>query len=328
MNFNVGNIQRSSPHLFSDLAELIASINYTGRHDLYKSDLLSICAQEPTDFDEIDEERSSNAAESCDAAISDRSNRQLEDVWSHLEFRQATIAEYYPFIVDGEKILLKQNLTELQRIYLMLLACSRLRSFPQSGGIRQKWAGCFTFLSKYALASLLPAHGIVRIFDANSEDRRSHYSTDLRQALIKLGQDLCVASINESECRKVSPSGDAGFDLIGIVGFDDSLSSNFAILGQCGAQEVEWPKKTLEAHPIRLRTYFQTHFDFQPAMLTPVLYRDSQGSWVDNSACAGVLLLDRVRILKLLSKRDDCLEITNSSWFSQFESTFRSIKME
>jgi len=328
MNFNVGNIQRSSPHLFSDLAELITLVDYTGRQDLHMSDLSAICAPAPTDLDEVDDETLSIASESCDAEVSDRVSRQLEDVWSHLEFRQATMGDNYPFLIEGDTIKLKTGLTDLQRIYVMLLACSRLRSFPQKGGVRQLWAGYFTKLSKYALASLLPAHAVVRIFDANSDDRREYYSTDLREALVKLGQDLGVASINHAECAKVHPSGDGGFDIIATVDFEDSLSSNFAILGQCGAQETEWPKKTLEAHSIKLRTYFQTHFDYQAAMLTPVLYRDSQGSWVDTSACAGVLLLDRLRILRLLGKHPNCPDITRSDWFLQFEQMFQSVKME
>src|SRR5690606_2938131 len=120
---------------------------------------------------------------------------------------------------------------------------------------------------------MVPAHATVRIFDANSDDRRDYYTTDLRKALKILGRDLRVIKVNDDQCDKAGSAGDGGLDLVAVVDFDDGASNAFALLGQCGAQETGWPKKTLEAHPMRLRNYYQMQLDHPAVMFTPVCFR-------------------------------------------------------
>lgn len=327
--FKIGDIHPSVPHLFADLAELAVIIKYNGRYDLHKNDLITIKGQNNTSVDDIDQEEQESNNEGSDAERSDRLERQVEDVWTQLDFRQSFLGEIYPFIVKGDFIHLKENLTEIQRIYIFLLACSRLRSFTKSRkGIIQHWAKNFAIVSKFCTTALLPPESTVRIFDANSDDRRNYYGTDLRKALKIMGKDLAVPFINEQECEKASSSGDAGFDIIATVEFGDELSSNYALLGQCGAQETEWPKKTLEAHSLKLRTYFQVHFDIPTLMFTPVFYRNSDGEWVDNSPCAGVLIIDRARILNLLKRTDHCSNIVSEQWFIDFEKIIGELTVE
>ncbi|MFJ3458504.1 hypothetical protein ACIPMZ_16245 [Scandinavium goeteborgense] len=329
MIFKVGDVHPNAPHLFADLAELAVLINYTGRSDLNKNDLITIRNQSVTSADDADQEEEDDRNEGSDAERNDRLERQVEDVWTQLDYRQSFLKDSYPFKVEGDFIYLKDNLGDLQRIYLFLLACSRLRSFKQARkGIIQFWARNFAVVSKFATTSLLPGHSTVRVFDANSQDRVGYYGTDLRKALVIMGEDLAVPSINHAECQKVGPTGDAGFDIIATLDFGDGLSSNYGILGQCGAQETEWPKKTLEAHALKLRTFFQVHFDLPSVMYTPIFYRDADGSWVDSSPCSGVLILDRARILYLLSKTTHCPTITAEQWFGDFETVIQGLKME
>ena len=125
--------------------------------------------------------------------------------------------------------------------------------------------------------------------------------------------------INDQECDKAGISGDAGLDLIAIVNFADGAATNYAVFGQCGAQETAWPKKTLEAHPIRFRSYFQTLMEHPAIMFIPVCYRTASGEWYDNQAASGVLLLDRSRILHLLQSQDKWDEIVDLDWFQKFE---------
>lgn len=245
--FKIGDIHPSVPHLFADLAELATVINYSGRYDLHKNDLITIRTQSNTSVDDIDQEYQEDENEGCDAERNDRLERQVEDVWTQLDFRQNFLKDIYPFIINGDFISLKENLTEIQRIYIFLLACSRLRSFTKARqGIIQFWAKNFAVVSKFCATALLPAHSTVRVFDANSDDRRKYYGTDLRKALKRLGKDLAVPYINEQECERADPRGDGGFDIVATIEFEDKLSSNFAFLGQCGAQEEIGPKKHLK----------------------------------------------------------------------------------
>lgn len=328
MIFKVGDILPNTPHLFADLAELVAIINYTGRHDLHKNDLLTISSQSNVSTDEADEEEAEANLEPGDAERSDRVERQLEDVWKQLEYREQFLGDMYPFEIVDDFIKLKNDLNHNQRIYRLMVSCSRLWSFRGNGGLVQLWAKHFTELSKYALTGLVPPHAKVRIFDANSEDRRTHYGTNLREALKVLGKDLGVPSIIKEACDAASSSGDGGFDIIATVEFPDQLSSNFGILGQCGAQGKSWPSKTLEAHSIKLRTFYQVHFDHPSVMFTPVFFRTAQGKWVDTAPCAGVIILDRYRILHLLSQTTHSKTIVDSEWFKTFETNLESMVLQ
>jgi hypothetical protein len=325
MTFDVGVMHPNSPHLFADLAELLTVIDYTGRSSLHKNDLDAVRKFGMTSVEEIDAEESSEEEIEGDAEKNDRFEEQLEDVWTQLEYRESSLGLKYPFIVSGDEILLKENLNQQQRIYIFLLCCSRLRSFKSIKGAAQRWAKSFARVCKVAMLSLLPKHGTVRIFDANSDDRQEYYGTNLRDALNILGKDLGVCSLNTKEILKAPTSGDAGFDLIATVEFPDGQTSNYGILGQCGAQETGWPSKTLEANVLNLSTYFQIAFQHPSTMFTPVFYREANGEWVSTRATAGVLLLDRLRIMHLLEKANQWDAISTSHWFREFEEELNAV---
>lgn len=321
MNFNIGEIHPNSPHLFADLAELLVLVGYAGKGWLHKNDLLALRASASTSVEEIDQETATMEELEIDARRHDRIEAQLEDVWTHLEYRSGAMADFYPFSVQGDKLILLDRLDIRHRLYRLLVACSRLRSFAKKG-VPQRWAKSFTALSRLALHGLMPSHASIRIFDANSEDRRSYYGTDLREALIKLGTDLCAFEINREQCRKASAQGDGGIDLVATINFGDGAAGTFSIIGQCGAQETGWPIKTLEATPVRFRNFFSIPFDWPSIMFTPVCYRNSNGEWVDNQSTNGVLLADRLRILTMLEKTDAWNTVAMAAWFSSFEEEF------
>ena len=329
MAFEVGSVHPNTPHLFADLAELVLATNYIGRETVHKNDLESFLNTQSITADEIDEELEAEE-HSNSISTAERSNRQeqqLEDVLTQLRYRATAMADFYPFETEAEHIQLKDELTDKHRVYIMLLACSRLRSVPQRNGIRQHWAKSFAEISRVALKGLLPPHGQARIFDANSTDRQNYYSPNLSKALLVLGDDLGVRCDHE-ECERAGSSGDGGFDLIGTIEFRDGASIHYAILGQCAAQETNWPNKTLESHSINFRHFFKVQFDYPNILFTPVCYRSTTGEWVSNASTNGVLILDRLRLLRLLDLQHAWSDIVSSTWFQDFERMFLNIKQE
>ena len=328
MSFEIGEIHPNTPHLFADLAELLLLVGAIGRTSLHKNDLEellnngSISPEESDDEDEAEQEASETNISTAERT--GRVERQLEDAFTQLDYRANALSDYYPFTVEGEQLVLKDALSEKHRVYRLLLACSRLRSFGRKG-LPQRWAKHFAKLSKIAIEALVPTRAETRIFDANSDDRRDYYSTDLRIALKKMGNDLGVLVINEVECNNAGSSGDAGFDLIATIKFDDGAATNFALLGQCGAQESGWPTKTLEAHSINLRHFFQAQFDYPSVMFTPVCYRAATGEWVNNKCANGILLVDRLRILSLIEANNQWATLVQLPWFNEFEQEFVNV---
>lgn len=316
MAFEVGLTHRRVPHLVADLIELVVLTRFSGIENLAKASLADFLGKEaihPEELDVLD----SGAG---DAEKNDSVALWVEDVWKQLKYRDSTFKDNYPFDVDGNIIKLNDNQTDGMRIYKLLLVCSRLRSFQES--YRVLWAKYFTKLSSLALGSLFKEEMVVRIFDANSDDRRSYYGTDLRDALIKLGGDLSLHRVDEDECRRQSSSGDYGIDLVAHYPIGDRAAGNFVFLGQCGAQEKEWPSKRFEGNPIALSLAYT--FMNQPvhSLFIPLCYRDSTGRWDNGSKVVGCLLFDRNRIINLVSKRPDLNSVVNSDWFNDFEDKF------
>lgn len=325
MSFKIGDIAPNTPHLFADLVELLLLVDLNGNGYIHKNDLLDWRTFTTTSLDEVDDENHEMEVLVNDACRHGREESQLEDVWTHLEYRSGAMQEHYPFKVRGDKLYICGDFDIRHRVYRLLLACSRLRSFDSAGGIRQRWAKSFTSLSSIALQGLMPSHAAIRIFDANSSDRQNYFSTDLRKALLKLAEDLAFKP-SEEECNNAGASGDGGIDLVGVISFDDGAIGNFAIVGQCGSQEKEWPSKKLEASPINFRNYFQLLFDWPSIMFTPICYRRPTGEWIDNQSTSGVMLVDRLRILSLLDKANAWQLIANTEWLSKFENEFGGIK--
>ena len=341
MTFKIGEIHPNTPHLCADLFELLVLLGGPEQpHGWHRNDMEALLHSGALSYEEVDEEVDAEGADNRHDGEGDsgareglssaerrgRMETQVEDILAHLNYRAGVFGPFYPFRLENEQLILQEQLDVRQRVYRLLLACSRLRSFA-GRGLPQRWAAHFVRLCKLALAGLLPGHAVVRSFDANSEDRQGYYASDLRKALVKLGADLRVIGVNASECAKVAAQGDAGLDLVGIVDFDDGAATAFALLAQCAAQETAWPSKTLEAHPMKFRHFFQMQFDCPALMFTPVCFRTGSGEWCDNQSANGIFLADRGRILQLLEQQQLCDRIAVMDWFVEFERALAAVEL-
>ena len=145
----------------------------------------------------------------------------------------------------------------------------------------------------------------------------------------RLGKQDMVAPANLllNGINQLSTSGDAGLDLVGIGNFNDKAISNLVIFGQCGAQETNWPSKTLEGHQIHLSNYFHMQPSYTNYMLIPLSYRDSNGSFVNSNKLGGTLLLDRKRILDLATKKITASDLVDREWMKEFIADFNQITL-
>lgn len=317
MTFKIGPIHRSVPHLLADLIELLLIVGYDGMTHIAKQSAEAIIASAEIHPEELDERETEDGDSEADAVKNDRVSIAMEDAWKVLLYRDKFFGEHYPFDIDGNTIRPSNQLTDSGRIYRFLLACSRLRSFDKRS--RSAWAKGFASVSAFALKQALPARAIVKVFDANSEDRRSHYSTDLRMALKVLGKELHAYSIHEVECEKAGSSGDAQIDIVANYPFEDGCSGTISVLGQCAARETEWPTKRFEGNPATLVTYFTLTNTPLHVTFIPLSFRLTTGEWVSGNKVTGTLVLDRGRILNLVLVPENCDEIIHAQWFKDFE---------
>ncbi|UNU29100.1 hypothetical protein [Aeromonas hydrophila] len=325
MIFEIGEVHRTSPHLLADLVELHLIIS--NEDSISRSDVASLVTYGVIPADEIDQIEAQDAnREETEAEANARAELFLDDLWAHLQYREANLGGFYPFVLDGDLLIIKrdqaEDLSNKARIYKSLLACSRLRSFERN--TRSAWAKLFTSIAREAMKSLLPDDADVHIFDANSTDRQVIYGTNLRDALVKLSNTLAF-DYNNDAIQEQPAAGDFGIDLVGFYRFDDGASGEHYMLGQCGAQETEWPKKTLESHPDSLRSVINLTHQGTNAMFTPVCYRQSSGRWVNSRPTGGALVVDRLRIMKLIERPERIATILAEPTFLEFENRIRDV---
>lgn len=324
MNFKIGEISKSNSHLFADVIEILVALNYFEKDLISKNDIEDTINRNVTSAEELDEEE---LLENEDGSSKhNRYEKYIDDAWFMLSHRSTIFSQAYPFIIEGEALQLRKRLSSSQYIYLFILFCSRLKSFT-ARGIHQKWAKYFTKLCKYATYGLAPKNAMIKIFDANSEDRRNYYTTNLRHALEILGNDMGVRVFKE-QLDTESTSGDFGIDIVAIYKFEESIKTgNFVIFGQCGAQGDNWHTKNFECHPDRFRQIFPTFSPIIPIIYTPADYRSADGEWFTQNKAIGGTVLDRRRIMKLLKNSHMITTAIKDEYLQSFIADYKELKI-
>lgn len=323
MNFKIGEISKTNSYLFADLIEILVALNYFEKDAVSKNDIEDTIGRNVVSAEELDDEE---LLENEDGSSKhNRYERYIDDAWFMLNHRSAVFSSAYPFIIEDEALTLRKRLSSSQYIYILILFCSRLKSFTTTG-IHQKWARYFTKLCKYATYGLAPKNSMIKIFDANSEDRKNYYTTNLKQALKTLGNDMGVRVFNE-HLDDLSPSGDLGIDIVAIYKFEESIKTgNFVIFGQCGAQGENWHTKNFECHPDRFRQIFPTFSPIIPVIYTPADFRSADGEWHNQNKAIGGTVLDRRRIMKLLKNSHMISTVIKDTSIQSFVSEYKELK--
>ena len=291
LKFTVGEVPRTKPFQFADLAELLILVGLNSQ--VSKADLDGLINTGSTDSDPDSDV--SSKADVLD--ITSAHARNTEDCFKHFSYRFGALDDVYPFKLEDSLLTARPIISNASYLYLFCLICSRLRSFSGKPGFHQRCAKLFTELSAVALKASLKSSATVYIFDAGSDDRANHFHTNLRSALKKLAEKL-NARPDDALIEQQSTSGDGGIDLVAINALGDTAKGILAYFGQCAAQQDDWPKKTLET--TRSASFFSMGHSASNLLYTPVMYRNATGRWINDLHAHDCVIMDRLRIMRAL----------------------------
>ncbi len=289
-----GVINDRAPHLVADLCEIIC---FFENREVSRGDIESFLNENGGDGLlqdlEIDDASSAEANEKFQALS--------EDVMRHLDYRRAAFGHWYPFTVEGDILIPVDNPTSRQLSYATLLGFSRLRMFPQAD--ITAFAADFEVLCLEASMALARDWNVVH-FGVGGRDR-AQFGNRLKDALRALATRLNEIPV-EQYIEELSNHnvGDAGIDIILFKDWGDNARSIPAYFGQCASQQQTWPAKRFEASSLNLSRYFNFFHPPGTILFIPVCYRNVDGSWINASGHA-TLLIDRLRLLRLLDERID-----------------------
>lgn len=200
--------------------------------------------------------------------------------------------EEYPFVVTDNQIKLKNNLSDKQKIYILLLLCSNLNCF---GVIEHELTVDFELLSYYALTSYLPSKAIVKSFGKNSG-----YTGNAINKIKVLATDIGV-EVNEKYLSCISQQNvqERGCDIVAWIPFRDNIPNKLIALSQCACGK-EWDKKQSDTE------FFKGYFYFEKSplhiMFIPCAISNTGDKFHQHDRILDHLFFDRKRIIEQLDE--------------------------
>lgn len=269
-------------HLTADYIELKALFS---SDSLSLNDILTSFRKEGVQISQI---KQSDAIGLNDAENSDGDEIWIKEKFQVCENRSDVLSDDYPFTLTDSSICLKNNLTEKQELYLLLLLSANLNYFPK---YKPSLTTDFERISCEVLKNYLPQYAVIKQFGKNSD-----YTGNAKEKIEKLAVDLNIRC-DSDEIENATGNQERGLDIVGWIPFKDRIPNLLTILGQCACGK-EWYNKKGETK--RYEQYYRfkgqkpIHSMFIPYGL---IKNDSSFYQSDEIDC---LLFERFRIMENL----------------------------
>lgn len=239
------------------------------------------------EFDEL--ERNLDEIASVEAEKQDVIAEKFHSIFDICRDREILYSsEVYPFVITDNQIKLQEQLSEKQKLYILLLLCSNLNYF---GFIKHELTIDFEILSHYALIEYLPSKAIVKPFGKNSG-----YTGNAINKIKALANDIGL-EVNEKYISCISPQNvqERGCDIVAWIPFHDNIPNIFTILGQCACGK-DWDTKQSDTE------FFKNYFCFEKTplhvMFIPCAISNTGDKFYQHDRVLNHLFFDRKRILE------------------------------
>jgi hypothetical protein len=306
-----------SEHEMADYIEILCLVNKdheidasTAAHRVYEESDLDVEADDSRydlKIEYEDTEVEPYGSDSDDAQLeedpNDSRNNRANDWFLYLQSRQKLYTDFYPFIVEHRRIRRKGKLSENNRLYIYLLLSSNLRVVQRENGGINTLTTDFERLCEIALREYLPGFYVKRC--GKSLDNSSDVPSKLVDMIEYLAGEMNEPCVLTDEYRqKIGDrnTGDGGLDVLAYrrPHEDDIAEGSLIVFGQCACGD-NWIKKKREASAGEWGQ--RINFFHPPAtvLFIPYGFRDSQGRWARPDILSGCILMDRLRICRLLT---------------------------
>ncbi len=214
----------------------------------------------------------------------------IKEKFQICEYRAEMLLEDYPFSIDEKTICLKQDLTEKQKLYILLLLASNLNYLDK---LQSTLTTDFEHISYEVLKNYLPNNAIVKQFG-----KKSDYTGNAKEKIKALATDLNIRCSENLIEETATGNQERGLDIIGWVPFNDEIPNLLTILGQCACGK-EWYKKQIETK--RYENYYNFHRK-KPihSMFIPYGLVKDTTSFYQSDELIDSLLFERFRIMENL----------------------------
>lgn len=276
-NIDIPDYPRNESNYYVDFLELLAMLS--GNDGISYGDISDRFFGEP-------DER--NTAEN-----NDKNESFIDGLFSLIQERIALYGNIYPFIIKDEfTFSLKENLSDRQKLYLLLLLSSSLDFFKS---FNSELTTDFESLSYEAMRIFLPK-AIVKPFGKNSKYRGTAINK-----IKKLAEDMGLP-IRDFQLRQISNRNvqERGLDIVGWIPFTDKCHNKLVFLGQCACgKNFEYKQhdtRRFEGYYMFYKTKPQHTLFIPYSLINPKESIFYHSDYIEE----GCLLFERLRILNLV----------------------------
>jgi hypothetical protein len=227
-------------------------------------------------------------------------------VVDYMKSRKTIVNDYYPFEIDNKhSITFKAELTNKNKIYIILLISSLIRVINREGGFAYRITHRFESLCKHPFSLLIPELATKEFFGAGGPideygEQTSHLLYDkvnvLSQKLrLNLNSEFTLATAG------INNVGDGGLDWVAWVSFADNLNMLPMYFAQCACGN-DWEDKLFDININKWRNFIQFKNDFQLFHFIPKSFRELNNKWLNPIKLHSAAIIDRFRIIELLEK--------------------------
>jgi hypothetical protein len=290
-------------YLWADYVELLCVISQDKSYSIGQHDDLS---------GEFEDVRVDLDLESANGNLSfdDKISIKWTDISKVLKIREKQIPDFWPFsFEDGFLELELERGNKSHYLYLFLLVCSALKYC--AGRRRNDVTGAFEELGFLALKRILPGWE-VRPFGAHQQTGLG-YVGSLGDKMHSLAEDINPRYVAPLSDFDPQDTGDGGLDVVAFMPLGDALGHIPVVFAQCGCSPKDWDKKQLEASPASMNSMITPQHPAANFYFMPHDMRNINGKWNKGVRIGDVILIDRKRILKLLSGIIDDIDIPEAS---------------
>lgn len=239
--------------------------------------------------------------------LNEKQQRQTVDWFDQLEFRENNFSNFYPFYLSEDKGLLHQcnEISSQKKLYIFLLLASNLRCFSKQDQTRL--ANYFEIVCVAALKQYLSSASQVHLFGHNPlNDGR--YSGSLWERIVRFATDIGDEPRRTERYYPSGKRGERGLDVVGWLPFSDNSEGLLVVTGQSACSPDDWEDKQLTSHSARWKTHINFTVEPTNTVFIPHSYRQSNGEWYDVTRINDSILLDRLRLVNLLSESIEQLD--------------------
>jgi hypothetical protein len=224
---------------------------------------------------------------------------KLDRVLTLLRTRSLRYGASYPFSLDGKSLVCNDAYTDQMNLYIYLLCSSSLLYFKD---IMPQLTSGFETISYLTVGNLVPSNSSIFIAGKNMLGGAVRYTGNKNVKIRAMADDLGVSLVNPKHFYPPNDNGDAGVDIIGWRDFSDGEDNKVIFIGQSKCSP-KWSDGRKDALAL-LEGVFAFNSEPSNFYFIPLCFRASDFSWANPDALRKIILVDRFRIIDLLTEQE------------------------